>query len=125
MAPNYIIFLSLSTLFLLVLQLHMPMRFGSFYFLTPVRQPTVVVPTRLLLDVPTIQHVYESTLMPGHSGYPIRIIQNLGNENCYPILVPKKHYPQFRVPDNSGSGIPDLPEFQKTTHYTNFQQQFV
>jgi len=58
---------------------------------------------------------------PGHSGYPIfsgrviRVIQNSGNENCYPILVPKKHYPQFRVPDNSGSGsgIPDLLEFSK------------
>jgi hypothetical protein len=53
---------------------------------------------------------------PGHSGYPIfsgRVIQNSGNENCYPILVPKKHYPQFRVPANSGSGIPDLPEFSK------------
>jgi len=54
-----------------------------------------------------------------HSGYlifsgrVIRVIQNSGNENCYPILVPKKHYSQFRVPDNSGSGIPDLPEFSK------------
>jgi len=45
----------------------------------------------------------------------IRVIQNLSNENCYPILVPKIHYPQFRVPDNSswGSCIPDLPEFSK------------
>ena len=47
---------------------------------------------------------------PGRSSYPIflgqviRVIQNLGNENCYPILPPKKHYPQIRVPDNSGSG---------------------
>jgi len=46
----------------------------------------------------------------GRSGYPIfsgrviRVIQNSGNENCYPILPPKKHYPQIRVPDNSGSG---------------------
>ena len=44
-----------------------------------------------------------------------QVIQNSGNENCYPILVPKKHYPQFRVPDNLGlgSGIPDLPKFSK------------
>ena len=53
---------------------------------------------------------------PGHSGYPIfsgRVIRVI--QNCYPILVPKKHYPQFRVSDNSGSGsgIHDLPEFSK------------
>ena len=47
---------------------------------------------------------------PGRSGYPIFsgrviwVIQNSGNENCYPILPPKKHYPQIQVPDNSGSG---------------------
>jgi hypothetical protein len=46
----------------------------------------------------------------GHSGYPkisgrvIRVVGNSGTENCYPIFVPKKHYPKFRVPDNSGSG---------------------
>ena len=36
---------------------------------------------------------------------------NSGNENCYPILVSKKHYSQFRVSDNLGLGILDLPEF--------------
>jgi hypothetical protein len=46
----------------------------------------------------------------GHSGYPknsgrvIRVVRNSGIKNCYPIFVPKKHYPKFRVPDNSGSG---------------------
>jgi len=36
------------------------------------------------------------------------------------MLVPKKHYPQIRIPDNSGLGssIPDLPEFsQNNTLY--------
>jgi hypothetical protein len=44
---------------------------------------------------------------PGRSGYLIfsgRVIQNSGNENSYLIFAPKKHYPQIRVPDNSGSG---------------------
>jgi hypothetical protein len=46
----------------------------------------------------------------GHSGYPkilgwvIRVVGNLGIENCYPIFVAKKHYPKFRVTDNSGLG---------------------
>jgi hypothetical protein len=46
----------------------------------------------------------------GHSGYPkisgrvIRVVGNSGIENCYPIFALKKHYPKFRVPDNSGSG---------------------
>jgi len=56
-------------------------------------------------------NTYTVSIKPGHSGSPIfsgRVIQNSGDENCYPILVPKKHYPQFRVPDNSGSGIPEF-----------------
>jgi len=62
---------------------------------------------------------------PGHSGYPIfsgRVIQNSGNENCYPILVSKKHYLQFWVPENlcSGSGIPDLHEFSKNNTLHKF-----
>jgi hypothetical protein len=46
----------------------------------------------------------------GHSGYPknsgrvIRVVGNSGIKNCYPIFfVLKKHYPKFRVPDNSGT----------------------
>jgi hypothetical protein len=57
----------------------------------------------------------------GHSGYPkisgrvIRVVRNSGIENCYPIFALKKHYPKFRVPDNSGSGF---------TRYTrNWQNQ--
>jgi hypothetical protein len=55
------------------------------------------------------------------SGYPkilgrvIRVVGNSGIENCYPIFTSKKHYPKFRVPDNSGSGF---------TRYTrNWQNQ--
>jgi hypothetical protein len=46
----------------------------------------------------------------GHSGYPknagrvIRVVGNSGIKNCYPIFAPKKYYPKFWVPDNSGSG---------------------
>jgi hypothetical protein len=65
----------------------------------------------------------------GHSGYPIfsdrviRVIQNLGNENCYPILVPKNTtrnfgYPLIRVRVRV---FPIYLNFQKTTHYTKFQ----
>jgi hypothetical protein len=49
-------------------------------------------------------------LKGGHSGYPknsgrvIRVVGNSGIKNCYPIFAPKKYYPKFRVPDNSGSG---------------------
>jgi hypothetical protein len=56
-----------------------------------------------------------------HSGYPknsgrvIRVVGNSGIENYYPIFAPKKHYPKFRVPDNSGLGF---------TRYTqNWQNQ--
>ena len=38
------------------------------------------------------------SIKPGHSGYPIfsgQVIQISGNESCYPILVSKKHCPQF------------------------------
>ena len=58
----------------------------------------------------TIASWIELSNRPRRLGYPIfsarvfRVIQNSGNENCYPILPPKKHYPQIRVPDNSGSG---------------------
>jgi hypothetical protein len=46
----------------------------------------------------------------GHSGYPknlgqvIRVVENSGIKNCYLIFIPKKNYPKFRVPNNSGSG---------------------
>ena len=59
-------------------------------------------------EVRTLGHALYNK--PGRSGYSIfsgqviRVIQNSGNENCYPILPPKKHYSQIRVPDNSGSG---------------------
>jgi hypothetical protein len=39
----------------------------------------------------------------GHSGYPknlgrvIRVVENLGIKNCYPIFAPKKQYPKIRV----------------------------
>jgi len=52
----------------------------------------------------------------GRLGYLIfssRVIQNSGNENFYPILLLKKHYSQFWVPNNSGSNIPNLPEFSE------------
>jgi hypothetical protein len=62
---------------------------------------------------------------PGRSGYPIfsgRVIQNSGNEKCYPIFTSKKHYPKFWVPDNSGLGIPNIPEF---TEKSKLQKTFI
>jgi hypothetical protein len=44
--------------------------------------------------------------------------------NCYPIFVPKKHYPKIRVPDNSGSGFTDIPEINKTNHFGRIQIPF-
>ena len=37
----------------------------------------------------------------GNSGRVIWVIENSGNENCYP----KYKLPELRVPENSGSGI--------------------
>jgi hypothetical protein len=37
-------------------------------------------------------------------GWVIRVVENSGTENCYPIFALKKHYPKFWVPDNSGLG---------------------
>jgi hypothetical protein len=65
-----------------------------------------------------------------HSGYPkisgrvIRVVRNSGIENCYPIFVPKKHYPKFWVPDNSGSGFTDIPKIDKTNHFRRIQVPF-
>jgi hypothetical protein len=50
----------------------------------------------------------KGTTKAGHSGYPknsSRVIRNSGTKNCYLIFVLKKHYPKFRVPDNSGLGF--------------------
>jgi len=79
-----------------------------------------------LTQIIPLHSVHVLHCKPGHSGYliflgrVIRIIQNSSNKNCYPILVPKSHYLQFRVPDNSGSGIPDLPEFSKNNTVHKF-----
>jgi hypothetical protein len=55
---------------------------------------------------------------PGRSGYPnqsgrvIRVIESSGNTIFNPKSDPKLHYPQPRVPTDSGSGsgLPVLPE---------------
>jgi hypothetical protein len=39
-----------------------------------------------------------------NSGRVIQVLRNSSNENCYPITVSKKQYPQIRVPAISGSG---------------------
>ena len=45
-----------------------------------------------------------------------------GQWKLLPDISPKKHYPQFRVPDNSslGSCIPDLPEFSENNTLHTF-----
>ena len=68
---------------------------------------------------------------PGRSGYPnfsgrvVRVIRNSGNGKRYPNSAPKNHYPKFRVRDNLGSGIPELPDIKKTSICTKFQQHSV
>jgi hypothetical protein len=68
---------------------------------------------------------------PRCSGYPIcsnwviRVIQNSDNENSYSILVSKKHFTKFWVPDNLGSSTPDLLEFTKKSKIYNFRLQFI
>jgi hypothetical protein len=57
-------------------------------------------------------------VQPGRSGYPnqsgrvIRVIESSGNTIFNPKSDPKLHYPQPRVPTDSGSGsgLPVLPE---------------
>ena len=41
----------------------------------------------------------------GESGRVIRVIQNSGNENCYPKFTRKNEYPKIQVLENSGLGI--------------------
>jgi hypothetical protein len=49
------------------------------------------------------------------SGRIIRVIENSGNENCYPKLLPdisqKITLPGISGTHNSGSGISNLPKF--------------
>jgi hypothetical protein len=44
------------------------------------------------------------------------VIRNSGNEKHYLILALKYYYPKFWMPDNLGSGIPELPDIQKKQH---------
>ena len=69
---------------------------------------------------------------PGRLGYlnflgrVVRVIRNSGNGKRYPNSAPKNHYPKFRVRDNLGSGIPELPDIQKTSNtITNFSTDFM
>jgi hypothetical protein len=41
---------------------------------------------------------------PKHSGWVIQVNINSGIENCYPMFIPKKYYPKFRVFDILGWG---------------------
>ena len=76
-----------------------------------------------MLDVRCLEVEEVEVIIPGRSGYPnflgrvVRVIRNSGNGKRYPNSAPKKHYPQFWVPDNSGlgSGIPDIPEFTENS----------
>ena len=55
--------------------------------------------------------------MAGHSGSPkisgraFRVFEISGFENRYPKFARNNKNPTFRVPENSGSGLPELPDF--------------
>jgi hypothetical protein len=61
----------------------------------------------------------------GRSGYPkisgqvIRVFKISGFENRYPKLQRVLQYPKLRVPEISGSGIPELPELLSLLHKTH------
>jgi hypothetical protein len=63
-----------------------------------------------------------STTRGGRSGYPkisgrvIRVFRILGFENRYPKLQRALQYPKIRIPEISGSGIPELPELLCQLH---------
>ena len=54
--------------------------------------------------------------MAGRSGYPkisgrvFRVSGISGFQKCYPKLAGEKKNPKIRVPENSGSGLPEQPE---------------
>ena len=54
--------------------------------------------------------------MAGRSGYPkisgwvVRVSGISGFQKCYPKLAGEKKNPKIRVPENSGSGLPEQPE---------------
>jgi hypothetical protein len=62
----------------------------------------------------------------GRSGYPkisgrvIRVFKISGFENRYPKLQRVLQYPKFRVPEISGSGIPELPELLCHLHKNTY-----
>ena len=57
-------------------------------------------------------------IRPGRSGYPkisdriFRVFKISGFEIFNPKFVQNKQNPTFRVPDISGSGLPEQPEMQ-------------
>jgi hypothetical protein len=61
----------------------------------------------------------------GRSGYPnilgqvIRVFKISGFKNRYPKLQRVLQYPKIRVPEISGSGIPELPELLCRLHKTH------
>ena len=54
--------------------------------------------------------------MGGHSGNPkisgrvFRVFEISGFDNYYPKFAPNNRNPTFRVPENSGSGLPEIPD---------------
>jgi hypothetical protein len=57
---------------------------------------------------------------PKISGRVIRVFKISGFENRYPKLQRVLQYPKIRVPEISGSGIPELPELLCRLHKNTY-----